>query len=423
MGNMPDRDSRGSVDRRSFLKGSIGAVGLASAAGCLGDDTGGDSGPLRFGYSTSLSGPAAVLGQQYHTGFQIWRDHVNDNGGILSRQVELTHYDDESSPDRARELANRLAAEDGVDFMFGPYGSPTNYSASVVTQQQKIPMVSGAASDPDIFGRDLEYFYSVLSRTDKYGKSFPNFLQSVDWDAHGVDEPSTAAALRADAAYTSTLGKAFIENLENQGIEVAYEEEYPTDLQDFSNIISSIENADPDILCMCGFPADEARFAEQSQQADLNVDIHYQNYSSQTVIVDTLGDQVDYMLNGAWWDRRYEYNRANTYVDMWNEREDSVAEMPLSYATAAGMVYEDSIERAGSTDPDDVNEAIAETNMETILGPTEFHETGWNVHQYNNEAVRQWQNQEMTLLYPEDFATGDLWLPTPEWGERDSPPQ
>ena len=420
---MPRIHKASRVNRRTYLKGTAGAVGLASMAGCMGGGGGDDGGPLSFGYTASLSGPSAVLGNQYHTGFQIWRDHVNENGGILDRDVELTHYDDESSPDRARELANRLASQDGVDFLFGPYGSPANYSASVVSQQQQIPMVSGAASDPDIFGRDLDYFYSVLSRTDKYGQSFPEDLVSLDWDSFNMSEPSTAAVIKAEAAYTSTLGEAFVTNLKDAGFDITYQEEYPLDLQDFSNIISGIQNANPDILCLCGFPADEARFAEQAQQADLNVDIHYQNYSSQAVISDALQEQVNYMFNGAWWDRRYNYNRVDTYVEMWNKRKDSTAEMPLAYATAAGMVYENALNEAGSTNLDDVNEAIANTDIETTLGRTEFHDTGWNLHQFKNEAVRQWQNEKMVLLYPEDFATGDVWLPTPDWGDRDSAPQ
>ncbi|MDS0476957.1 amino acid ABC transporter substrate-binding protein [Natrinema sp. 1APR25-10V2] len=416
----PDKHSR--TNRRTYLKSSLSAVALASAAGCLGGSGGGGD-TLKFGYTSSLSGPTAVLGKQYHTGFQIWRDHVNENGGILNKEVELVHYDDESNPERARELANRLASQDNVDFLFGPYGSPNNYSASLVSQQNQIPMVSGASSDPEIFSRGLEYYYSTLSKTTKYGKSFPEFLASLDWGSFDMDEPSTAATLRADAAYTSTLGKALTQNLEDQGFEVAYEQEYPTDQNDFSSILSELSNADPDVLCVCGFPADEARFAEQAQQAGLNVDIHYQNYSSQTVIVDTLGDQVNYMMNGAWWDRRYDYNRVDTYVEMWNQRKDSVAEMPLSYATAAGMVFEKAIEEASSTNADDVNQALKSLDIETPLGRTQFHETGWNRHQYKNEAVRQWQNQEMTLLYPEKFATGDVWLPTPNWGNRDSSPE
>lgn len=417
---MPVSHTVGGIGRRAYLKGSFGAAALASFAGCLGGD---DDSTLTFGYTASLSGSNAVVGEQYHTGFQIWRDHVNDNGGILDQDVELTHYDDESDADRARELANRLASQDGVDFLFGPYGSPTNFSASVVSQQQQIPMVSGSASDPEIFGRELDYFYSTLSKTSEYGKSFPEYLASLDWDSVDVQEPSTVAALKADAAYTSTLGESLAQNLEEQGLEIVSEQEYPPDLQDFSNIISEISNEDPDVLCLSGFPADEARFAEQAQQADLNVDLHYQNYSSQTVIVDTLGEQVDYMFNGAWWDRRYEFERVETYVDMWNERMDSIAEMPLGFATSAGMVYENAIEEAGSTDADDVNQALKDVDTETSVGPVQFHETGWNTRQSENEAVRQWQNQEMTLLYPDDFATGDVWLPTPEWDDRDSAPQ
>lgn len=419
---MGDNSRVSSATRRTFLKTSGAAAALTSVAGCsaLG---GGGSETISFGYSASLSGSTAVLGEPYDFGFKQWRDHVNENGGILGNEVELVSYDDESSPDRARELANRLASEDEVDFLFGPYGSPLNFSASVVSQQSQIPMVSGAASDPEIFDRGLNYYYSILSKTTEYGKSFPNWLESVDWGSVETDQPETVAQIRADAAFTSTLGEAYASTFEERDqFEVVYEEEYPLDQQDFSGIISEIGNQGPDILCLTGFPADEARFGQQAQQADLNVDIHYQNYSSQSVILDALGEQVDYMYNGAWWDYRYEYEGVDTYVPMWDEENDSPAPMPFGYATSAGMVYESAIEEAGSTDPDDVNAALAEVTPEVPVGPIDFHETGWNTNQYNNEAVRQWQDQTMELLYPDEFATSEAWLPTPDWGNRDQSP-
>lgn len=410
-------------NRRSFIKASGAAAIGVGVAGCIGGGGNSDDDIIRFGLPTSLSGPSAQLGTDYHRGFQIWTDDVNERGGLLDQEVELIHYDDESDPDRSRQLAERLVSEDNVDFLFGPYGSPTNYAACIVADQTQTPMVSGAASDPDIFDRGLSYFYSVLSKTTKYGGSLPKFLASADWSQYDVEEPTTFASVRAEAAYTDTLGEAQIEKFEAEGFELVHESSYPLDIDDFSGILSQIEQADPDILALCGFPGDEARFAEQMQQAGVNVDIHNQNYSSQPVIIETLGDQVDYMLNGAWWDRRYEFERVDQYVSAWNDRhDDRPPEMPLAYSTASGMVMEAAIENAGTTNADDVNQELKDIDIETTMGRTEFHETGWSKHVYENEAVRQWQDQEMVLLYPEEFQTGDAWFPTPEWGNRDEPP-
>ena len=410
-------------NRRSFLKASGASAVAVGVAGCLGlgEESGGEG--IRFGLPTSLSGANSQLGTDYHRGFQIWADDVNENGGLLDQEIEVIHYDDESDPDRSRQMAERLVSEDDVDFLFGPYGSPTNYAACIVSDQTQTPMVSGAASDPEIFDRGLEYFYSVLSKTDEYGYALPTYLEDVDWGAHGMDEPTTFASIRAEAAFTDDIGAAQIENFEEYGYELVFEDVYPLDIDDFSGMITQIDNADPDILLVAGFPPDEAKFAEQMQQADLNVDFHNQNYSSQPVIKETLGDQVDYLFNGAWWDSRYEFNRVEQYVSEWNDRyDDRPPEMPLAYATASGMVIETAIENVGSTDPDDVNQELKDIDTETTMGRTEFHETGWSLHAYENEAVRQWQNQEMELLYPEEFQTSDPWLPTPEWGDRDEPP-
>lgn len=410
-------------NRRSFLKASAASAAAVGVTGCIGGGGSGDTDGIRFGVPTSLSGANAQLGTDYLRGFEIWRDDVNDRGGLLDEEVELIHYDDESEPDRARQMAERLVSEDNVDFLFGPYGSPTNYAACIVADQTQTPMVSGAASDPEIFDRGLEYFYSVLSKTDEYGETLPKYLDTLDWNEQPIDEPSTFASIRAEAAFTDDIGQAQIENFEDYGFELLYEEMYPLDINDFSGILTQIKDADPDILLVAGFPPDEARFAEQMQQADVNVDIHNQNYSSQPVIVETLGDQVDYLMNGAWWDREYEFERAQQYVEEWTARhDDRPPEMPLAYATSAGMSAEFAIENVGSADADDVNQELKDLDIETTMGKTEFHETGWNLHAYENEAVRQWQNQEMELLFPDEFATGDIWLPTPEWGDRDQPP-
>jgi branched-chain amino acid transport system substrate-binding protein len=73
---------------------------------------------LKIGVVTTLSGPAAVLGQQLRNGLQL---AIKDNGGKLGgREVELFVQDDELKPDVAVSKAKALIDRDKVDFVVGP---------------------------------------------------------------------------------------------------------------------------------------------------------------------------------------------------------------------------------------------------------------------------------------------------------------
>jgi branched-chain amino acid transport system substrate-binding protein len=207
---------------------------------------GGEDDTITFGVTASLSGALSGAGTRYLHGFEIWRDLVNENGGLLDREVELIHYDDESNPERSLTLYNRLVDQDDVDLLFGPYASPLNYSAANASAQYNIPMVTGAASDPGLYDRGFEYFYSTQSKTTKYGRAFPRYLgETVDWGSYDISEPETAAVIYTEGAFTTDIGESAIGNLEEFGYEVTYEEQHPMDVSDYSNIITRIDEADP----------------------------------------------------------------------------------------------------------------------------------------------------------------------------------
>lgn len=414
-----------SPNRRGMLSAGA-AIASSLVAGCtgmLGSGSGSDD-TITFGVTASLSGAYSGAGTRYLNGYKIWRDLVNENGGILDREVELVNYDDESSPERSLTLYNRLVDQDNVDLLFGPYASPINYSAANASAQHQLPMVTGAASDPGLFDRGFEYYYSTQSKTTKYGRAFPRFLgEVVDWGQHDMEEPETAAVLYTEGAFTTDIGESAISNFEEFGYEVVHDEQHPSDVSDYSNIITRVKDADPDILAIYGFPQTEATFASQARESDLNVDVHYQNYSSTNAILETLGEYSNYIFHGAWWDERYEFPMTDELVSTWQDRHPDLAVgMESAYGPSAGQAFQTAIEEAGSINPDDVNAALAEINTETVMGPTEFHETGWNLHQYESEAVRQWQNEERVLLVPTEFSDGEPWLPTSKWSNRTEAP-
>lgn len=411
--------------RQALSAGTAGIAGLI--AGCtsrLGNGESDESGPIRFGMTTSLSGANASLGTNYLRGIKIWIDRVNENGGILDREVKLVHYDDSSKPDTSLSQYDRLVTQDNVDLLIGPFGSPINYSAANASSKHGIPMVTGAASDPGLFERGLDMFYSTQAPTTMYARALPKFLtEDVDWSNYDVSAPESVAVMYTESAFTTDMGKAAVGNFEEYGIEVVSEQSHPVNLKDYSNQISRIKDADPDMLAIYGFPSSEATFADQAQSANLNLDFHYQNYSSNQVIKKTLGDKANYMMHGSWWDPRYEYPGVDYLVDEWESRHpDVLVGMASAYGPSAVQAFQAAIEKAGSVEPDAVNEGLNNIDTEGVMGRIQFHKNGYNPHHRKNEAVRQWQNGDPTLLSPAEFADSELWAPAPPWSERGSAP-
>ena len=82
---------------------------------------------------------------------------------------------------------------------------------------------------------------------------------------------------------------------------------------------------------------------------------------------------------------------------------------------AAVQILASAIESAGSLDRDAIRDAIAATDMDTVVGPVTFNDDGTG-----NVVVPmlQYQQGKIELVYPLDMATADLVFPAPPYDER-----
>src|SRR5882762_7816312 len=87
------------VNRRRLLKGA----GALAAAGVIGMPAivKGQSGAIKIGVPTILSGRVAVLGQTSVGGLRVVFDKVNEAGGINGRKIELVVRDSKGAPQEA----------------------------------------------------------------------------------------------------------------------------------------------------------------------------------------------------------------------------------------------------------------------------------------------------------------------------------
>ena len=94
-----------------------------------------DEGPIRIGASLPLTGRFSEPGTAAQQGYEVWAAIVNESGGMLGRQVELSIVDNASDQDTAVADYEKLITVDKVDLVVGPFSSflviPTSEVAAV----------------------------------------------------------------------------------------------------------------------------------------------------------------------------------------------------------------------------------------------------------------------------------------------------
>src|SRR5690625_2847824 len=87
------------------------------------NNSGGDDGePIVIGVPQPITGPSAAEGQDMVNGAELAVKHINDNGGILGREVKMIVEDLACDPQVAVTAANKLVKEN-VDAIVGHYCS------------------------------------------------------------------------------------------------------------------------------------------------------------------------------------------------------------------------------------------------------------------------------------------------------------
>src|SRR4051812_41801851 len=131
--------------------GTLFLAGSLLLAGCNkppGSTTANDT--LKVGEFASLSGSEATFGQSSHNGTALAVADLNAGGGVLGKKIQLLTEDDQSQAGTAATVVHKLISADGVAAILGEVASSKSLEAAPICQQNKIPMISPASTNPKV---------------------------------------------------------------------------------------------------------------------------------------------------------------------------------------------------------------------------------------------------------------------------------
>ena len=339
------------------------AAGLAHAAPAQAQDE-----PIELGAIYILSGAASTYGEFARDGANLAIDRINDNGGVLGRELEITYEDSQIKADTAIQAMRKLVYQDGVDLLMGLDSSGVATGVVPVVSEVQTPFVITHAATPDVTGKLCnEWTYRVSV----------NINQNVKGAAITAAETGaqTWTTVGPDYAFGHQSWEFFQQYLsaENPDAEFSDSPSFPAfGTEDFTPFINTVMDQNPDGVFISLWGGDLVNFVRQAQdlgffEQDFEV---VMSLGAATEVLDALGEQ---MPPGVHVGTRYWFaapdNAANdTFVKAFKERYGKMPSYNAQNAYAAVHAYKAAIEKAGSVDKAAVRDALSDLSFDAPIG-------------------------------------------------------
>lgn len=381
-----------------------------------------DDGPdtISIGAVVPLTGRYAGGGAQVQRGYEFAIEDINAAGGVYvaeyDRQIplEMTLLDDESDPVKTVSNLQDLYNDEDVVAYLGGFGSDLHAAAAAVAEQNGVPYIGVAFALWDIHQQGYEYLFSPFPKSPDLSTSVFEMLNTL---VPEEDRPTRVGILQEGTDWGIELGDLWVEAAEEYGYEVVVHEAYTPGTTDFTDLILELRDEDVQVLLTLPNPPDGITLFTQMAELDYTPPFAMAIRAPDAPTwVEATGTSGDYVTLAPGWHNAMAFPG----VAELNEKHIAAMERPadpiVGPAYAAIQILAAAIESAGSLDRDAIRDAIAATDLETVMGHITFREDGTGVV---TTAILQYQAGRVELVWPAEFATAELVYPAPPVGERD----
>lgn len=352
--------------KKKLLFGLTAALGLSFAAGAVSMAEELDTeNPVKIGYVGALSGDTALWGQAGLNGMELTAKQINENGGILGREVQIIGLDGKGVADDSVTAYKKLVEEYDVCAVVGTNFSSCNIPIAAVAEELKVPVIATAASNELVTVREdgeLNKYSFRLCFIDSYmGYLAGNYAYTE------LGLKTCALITDITDSYSVSVGNYMVETFTGLGGELVASEEAQGGDNDFRAQLAKIAAAQPDVLFIPWNYAEVALIAQQARELGLNCVF----FGADGWDTSELTDLANGALEGGYYISRPGFNlpEAAAYGEVYAAEYNVALESECLYGNDGVLWIKQAIETAGSDDPDAIRDALEATDsFDGLLG-------------------------------------------------------
>ena len=367
---------------------------------------------FRIGAPLPTTGGLAPEGAKQQRGYELWLERIKEAGGIKvgSDRVmpEIVYADYQSNTPRAVQLAERLITQDKCSVLFGPQGSGATKAASSVCERYKVPMIAPTASSKEVYDQGYKFLFGTFTPNDTLTEPLADIVK-----AKAPDVTSVALLARNDL-FPLAIAQEMETSAKKRGMTVTSFEKYAIGTMDHASALTSIAGGAPKWIFATGYLNDLLLIRRQMAELQLTAPVitmiagpAYREF------LDGLGPLAENLTSAAWWHPAVRYTdcvgpwaSTQEFDAAYTAKFNTIPDYGEASAAACGIAVQSAAEKAGSTEPQALRDALAALDIKTFFGPLKFGPTG-QVDGYK-PPVFQIQGGKQKVLFPADIKEAEF---------------
>lgn len=314
-----------------------------------------------------LTGEYASFGAQMQSGAEQAVADINARGGVLGEKLVLEVGDDACDAAQAVAVAQKFAS-DHVTFVAGHYCSSASIPASKVYAKEAILQITPASTNPKFTDEGGWNTFRTCGRDDKQGEVTGRTLATEFKD-------KKVAILHDNSTYGKGIADETKKNANAQGKQETLYAAYTPGEKDYTPLIDTLKQAGIEVIYIGGYHTEIGLIARQAKDQGLKVQIIAPDTIQTDEFWQIAGDAGEGVIMTFAPDPR---KRPAAAVVVKEFRDRGVEpEGYTLYTYAAFQAWAEAAEKAKSTDPKQVADALKTVGpWDTVLGPLAFDAKG-----------------------------------------------
>ena len=388
---------------------------------------------VRIGALYPLSGQVAKSGEDTVNAIRLAVDIINNKHPDLgipfaateglpalgNAKIVLIVADHQGSPETGAAEAERLIVQQKAAALIGAFHSSVAATSSQVAERMGVPYISGESEATTLTERGFKWFFRTTPSSRTQARDFFTFLRELNKGSK--DQVRTIAVVHENTLW----GQEFAKSVEGympefSDFKLVTDISYQQGTADVTSEVQRLIAAKPDVVFHASYDAEAILFARTYKQYKFSprgVMAIGAAFGS-SAFRQALGPDANFYLVREHWSRDLaSKNRAVAQVaKLYRDRYGKDMDGTPARAFMAMMTLADAINRAGSTDPKKIRDALAATNLaaDKLIMPwtgIRFDQTGQN--DLTRGIFVQTLDGAPRMVWPFDQAAAKLVWPRP----------
>ena len=394
---------------------------------------------VKIGVLYPMSGPAAQAGIDDKHAVELALDIINTAKyknlnlplskteglpNLKGAKMKMVLADHQGKPDLGLSEAERLITQEKVQALFGCYHSNVTETASAVAERMKIPFFNAESSSPKLTERGFKWFFRSSPHDETFSEAMFQCLKDLEKKRNVKFQ--TVGVMYEDTLYgkdSSRIEKALAAQA---GYKVVADIPYRRGATSLTSEVLNLKAANPDVFFPTSYAPDAILLCKTSKELDYNPKVIMGQGAGHTdpSFIDALGKDIDGISSRS--EFALDLAKAKPMLaevnDLFKKRSGRDFSGTSARCFVGFLVLADAINRAGSTKPEAIREALIKTHIpgEQLITPwrgVKFDEKGQNI--LVDAIIVQYQDGgKPHTIWPFNLAAKEMVYPVPKWSER-----